>query len=66
MCPSELVTATALRNTLRHFLLESAAAAIFPKFLRGHIDPNHAMSLRLSEGIDIGVTHLAFPNNKHE
>ena len=48
VCPSELVTAIALRNTLPQFLLESSAASIFTKFVRGNIDPDHARPLRLS------------------
>ena len=48
VCPSELVTATALRNTLPDFLLDSSAASIFTKFLRANIDPAHARPLRLS------------------
>jgi hypothetical protein len=48
VCPSELVTATALRNTLPDFLLDSSAASIFTKFLRDNIDLDHARPLRLS------------------
>jgi len=48
VCPSELVTAIALRNTLPEFLLESSAASIFTIFLRANIDPDHARPLRLS------------------
>src|SRR5260370_41899900 len=48
VCPSELVTAIALRNTLPQFLLESSEASIFTKFLRANIDPDHARPLRLS------------------
>jgi hypothetical protein len=48
VCPAELVTAIALRNTLPDFLLDSSAASIFTKFLRDNIDPDHARPLRLS------------------
>jgi hypothetical protein len=48
VCPSELVTAIALRNTLAQFILGSSAASIFTKFLRANIDPDHASPLRLS------------------
>ena len=48
VCPSELVTTIALRNTLPQFLLGSSAASIFTKFLRANIDPDHARPLRLS------------------
>jgi len=48
VCPSELVTAIALRNTLPAFLLASSAASIFTKFVRDNIDPAHASPLRLS------------------
>jgi hypothetical protein len=48
VCPSELVTAIALRNTLPQFLLASSAASIFTKFVRDNIDPDHARPLRLS------------------
>jgi hypothetical protein len=48
VCPSELVTGIALRNTLPNFLLNSSAASIFTKFLRDNIDPDHARPLRLS------------------
>jgi len=48
VCPSELVTTIALRNTLPQFLLGSSAASIFTKFLGANIDPEHASPLRLS------------------
>jgi hypothetical protein len=48
VCPSELVTTIALRNTLPQFLLGSSAASIFTKFLGANIDPDHASPLRLS------------------
>ncbi len=48
VCPSELVTAIALRNTLPQFMLSSSAASIFTKYLRANLDPNHAAPLRLS------------------
>jgi hypothetical protein len=47
-CPSELVTTIALRSTLPQFLLESSAASKFTKFVRNHIDPDHAAPQRLS------------------
>jgi hypothetical protein len=48
VCPSELVTAIALRNSLPDFLLDRSAASIFTIFLRDHIDPAQATPLRLS------------------
>jgi hypothetical protein len=48
VCPSELVTAAALRNSLPHFLLASSATSIFTKFLHDNIDPAHAKPLRLA------------------
>jgi hypothetical protein len=48
VCPSELVTAAALRNSLPDFLLNSAATSIFKIFLRDNIDPAHPRPLRLA------------------
>jgi hypothetical protein len=38
LCPSELVTAIALKNSFPHFLADSLGAQIFKKFLTTHID----------------------------
>ena len=48
VCPSELVTAAALRNSLPDFLLDRCTASIFTIFLRANIDPDHARPFRLS------------------
>jgi hypothetical protein len=46
--PSELVTMSALKNTLPEFIIESGPAPLFRKFLRQRIDPDRAEGLRLS------------------
>ena len=47
LAPSELVTATALRNALPEFLADSARTSILTKFLRDRIDLNRTEGIRL-------------------
>jgi hypothetical protein len=46
--PSELVTATALRNSLPNFLLERQTAPLFKKFLHERIDTSNYEAWRLA------------------
>jgi hypothetical protein len=46
--PSELVTATAMRNTLPEFLADPDSCPIFKKFLRDRLDPTRYEPLRLT------------------
>jgi hypothetical protein len=46
--PSEMVTATALRNTLPHFLLASNIHSTFPKFILHRLDLRRTEGLRLA------------------
>lgn len=48
VCPSEQVTATAMRNTLPQFFVDSCKTSIWLKFLRNRIDFARAEGLRLS------------------
>jgi hypothetical protein len=48
ICPSELVTATAMRNALPQFLTTSSVGAILTKFLLERIDFTRAEGLRLA------------------
>ena len=48
MCPSEQVTAIALRHTLAEFLADSGGASILTKFLWERIDLSRHEGLRLA------------------
>jgi len=47
ICPSEQVTAIAMRNTLPEFLADSSSAATFKQFLYDRIDLTRAEGLRI-------------------
>lgn len=48
LCPSELVTATALRQSLPEFLLDSSNGPILVKFIRERLDLTRAEALRFA------------------
>lgn len=47
ICPSELVTAIAMRNTLTEFLADSSKTSILTKFIRERIDISRTEGLRM-------------------
>jgi hypothetical protein len=48
VCPSEMVVAIALRNTLPEFLADSTCDPNFTKFIQENLDIERAEGIRLS------------------